>query len=124
MAATIAEPPLASVCSTASCDAPANTIVDNPTAAPVPKWSVTDVAPTTNPNGATPISIGATARAPSRTSTRNTPDHRSLPHPTRAWRLRTNLFADAEPDYRCRMPSASHELADRRVLITGAARGI
>src|SRR5688572_581713 len=54
----------------ASCDAPANTMTENPTATAPPRPWVTGVAPATRPKGTTPTSIGATARAPARRSDR------------------------------------------------------
>ena len=68
--ATAADAPSASASAAASCDAPANTIVDRPIDTPPPSPVATGVAPATRPNGMTPMSIGATARAPAASSAR------------------------------------------------------
>ena len=68
--ATRAEPPSASASAAASCDAPANTIVDRPIDVPPPRPVDTGVAPATSPKGMTPTSIGATAFAPASSSAR------------------------------------------------------
>ena len=69
-AATSAEPPSPSTSMAASCDAPANTMVENPIAARSPRPFSAGVAPATSPNGTTPTSIGATAATPARSSAR------------------------------------------------------
>ena len=72
-AATTAAPPLERTSIAASCEAPANTTVEKPKAAPTPRPSATGVTPATRPKGMTPMSIGATAPAPARRSGRDTP---------------------------------------------------
>ena len=51
-----------------SWEAPAKTMVEKPTAAPPPMPLAVGVAPATIPKGTTPMSMGATARAPATTS--------------------------------------------------------
>ena len=68
--ATAADAPSASASAAASWRGPANTIVDSPTDTPPPSPVATGVAPATRPNGITPMSIGATARAPAASSAR------------------------------------------------------
>ena len=68
--ATAADAPSASASAAASWLAPANTIVDSPIDTPPPSPVATGVAPATRPNGITPMSIGATARAPAASSAR------------------------------------------------------
>ena len=71
-AATSQPPPSARTSAAANCDAPANTMVDSPTAAAAPRPSAGGVAPATRPNGTTPMSMGATATAPARKSALST----------------------------------------------------
>jgi hypothetical protein len=68
----------------ASWEAPANTMVEKPTAAATPSSPSVGVAPATSPNGTTPISWGATAFAPARMA----PTHAaldSMPHLDEPW---------------------------------------
>src|SRR4051794_1647129 len=69
-AATKADPPESRTSRAASCEAPAKTITEKPTATAPPSPWATGVTPATRPNGTTPTSIGATARAPARKSCR------------------------------------------------------
>ena len=66
--ATTIDPLFASTSTMASCEAPAKTIVDSPTADHPPKPSDTGATPATSPNGITPSSIGAAPAAPARNS--------------------------------------------------------
>ncbi len=63
-ATTMAEPP-ESRSIAASCDAPANTMIEKPIAPATPKSASTAAAPATNPNGTMPMAIGRQSRAPS-----------------------------------------------------------
>src|SRR4051794_10033058 len=71
-AATNQLPPSPSTPMAASCEAPAKTMVEKPTAAQALRPSVAGVAPATSPNGTIPMSMGATAAAPARKSALST----------------------------------------------------
>src|SRR5687768_1568601 len=77
--ATSTVPPWLRTSMAASWEAPANTMVEKPAAAPTPSPPSGGVAPATNPTGTTPIGCGATAFAPARMA----PAHAaldSMPH--------------------------------------------
>jgi hypothetical protein len=54
----------------ASCEAPANTTVDSPSACATVSSASTAAAPATSPNGAAPNNTGAIARTPARKESR------------------------------------------------------
>ncbi len=96
--ATATEPPPVSTLMAASCEAPAKTMVENPRAAPAPSPAATGVAPATNPNGMTPITMGATAAAPARASESDMALHDGRPR-ARAGNRKTRLTPSGGPHH-------------------------